>query len=264
MIGQISLVWKFRYFWLSLVKLDLKTRYRRSILGIGWSLLNPILMTIVFCLLFSTWQQNKDWKSFAPFFLAGLSIWEFIRSSTLSGCQTFFRNEAYIRQCPLPLAIYPLRTVLGTLIHFMIALGVLLLLISVFTEADHWRAVKMIPVIFPSLVLLIIFCWALSVISGFLTVFFQDSQHLLEVFFQIFFFLTPIMYDNQLLVDRHLKLLATGSPVVIFFDLIREPLLSGNAPPLWLFTKGVIVTFAAMLGALAVIRWLEKKLIFHL
>ena len=53
MVGQLTTIWKFRHFWMSLVAMDLRTRYRRSILGIGWSLMNPIMMTIVFCVVFS-------------------------------------------------------------------------------------------------------------------------------------------------------------------------------------------------------------------
>ena len=60
MLQQFGEVWKFRYFWMSLVRMDLKLRYRGTMLGIGWSLLHPILMTVVFCVVFSSWLGNTD------------------------------------------------------------------------------------------------------------------------------------------------------------------------------------------------------------
>lgn len=131
MLTQFSAIWKLRSFWWSLVVMDLRTRYRRSILGIGWSLMNPLMMTVVFCVVFGAWFHNANWRSYGPYFLMGLTLFDFVRASATQGCHTFFRNEAYIRQVPLPLTVYTLRTVLGASIHFLIALGVALASIMV-------------------------------------------------------------------------------------------------------------------------------------
>src|SRR5205085_12622087 len=107
MIAYLRSIWRCRYFWLSLVKMDLRTRYRRSVLGLGWSLLHPIAMTIILCVVFATLFQAKI-QEYGPFVLAGLATWSFIVSSTTQGCQCFFTGESYIRQYPSPLAIFPL------------------------------------------------------------------------------------------------------------------------------------------------------------
>ncbi len=127
MSGYVAAIWQCRYFWLSLVKMDLRTRYRRSILGLGWSLLQPIAMTTILCIAFGT-ILHVDIPHYAPFLFAGLATWNYIQTTALSGCQCFFQGESYIRQHPTPLAVYPLRTALGGTIHFLIALGVTLLL----------------------------------------------------------------------------------------------------------------------------------------
>src|SRR4051794_24711565 len=111
MIRYVKDIWRCRYFWLSLVKMDLRTRYRRSILGIGWSLLHPIAMTIILCLVFST-SFGVPIKDFAPDLMAGLATWSYILTVALNGGQSFFQGESYIRQHPAPVAVYPLRTVL--------------------------------------------------------------------------------------------------------------------------------------------------------
>src|SRR5262245_60975689 len=101
MVGYLGEMWRCRYFWMSLVKIDLRTRYRRSVLGLGWSLLRPIAMTVILCLVFKNlWGQ--DVAKFAPMLLAGLVLWDYISTAAKSGCQCFFQGEQYIRQHPAP------------------------------------------------------------------------------------------------------------------------------------------------------------------
>jgi lipopolysaccharide transport system permease protein len=128
MSSYLSAVWQCRHFWLSLVKMDLRTRYRGSILGIGWSLLQPLAMTAILCTVFcKIFQVDISW--FGPYLLSGLACWSFVLNATLGGCGCFHQAEAYIRQYPAPLAIYPLRTVLGFTFHFLLALGIVLVMV---------------------------------------------------------------------------------------------------------------------------------------
>src|SRR5438046_2645315 len=92
-------IWKCRYFWASLVKMDLRTRYRRSVLGMGWSLLHPIAMTAVLCLAFHR-ILHVHIRTYAPFLLTGLACWNFITTVALQGCDCLFHGERYIRQFP--------------------------------------------------------------------------------------------------------------------------------------------------------------------
>src|SRR4051794_213758 len=99
--NYLQAIWRCRFFWFSLVKMDLRTRYRRSILGMGWSLLHPVLMTITICIVFSE-IFGMDILHFGPYLLAGLACWNYIITSTTQGCQSFFQGESYIRQYPAP------------------------------------------------------------------------------------------------------------------------------------------------------------------
>src|SRR4051794_29739629 len=112
MQSYLASVWHYRHFWLSLVRMDLRTRYRRSLLGVGWSLLQPLTMTVILCLVFGA-ILKVDTQTYVPHLLTGLVLWNFVLGCAPQACQTFFLSESYIRQCPLPLAVYPLRTALG-------------------------------------------------------------------------------------------------------------------------------------------------------
>lgn len=262
MIQHLTAMWKFRHFLLSLVKLDLRLRYRRSVLGIGWSLLNPIAMTGVFTIVFSNLLGNGDPISYAAYVLTGMAIWGFLRESALNGCRCFIVNEAYIRQSPIPYTIYTLRTVLGQAIHSLIAIGVVVAMIAIF-NADAGVIVRLVA-IFPGLVLALLVAWATATIAAFVTVYFHDMQHLLEVGAQILFFLTPIMYNRQLLDDKGLGWLVDANPVSWILELTRTPLLSGWMPPAQMYAAGIGLTMALVGLAIGTTAWLQKRVIFHL
>src|SRR5262245_3719661 len=105
-------VWHYRHFWLSLVRLDLQAKYRRSVLGVGWTLLHPLAMTAVLCVVFHG-IFGREIASYAPLVLTGLALWNFLTSVTLEGCGCLYAGEKYIRSTSIPMAVYPLRTLLS-------------------------------------------------------------------------------------------------------------------------------------------------------
>jgi ABC-type polysaccharide/polyol phosphate export permease len=262
MIQHLTAMWKFRHFLMALVKLDLRLRYRRSVLGIGWSLLNPIAMTIVFTVVFSNLLGNGDPIGYAASVLAGMAIWAFLRDSTLNGCRCFMTNEAYIRQSPIPYTVYTLRTVLGQAIHSLIALGVVVLMIAIF-QSDVAILLR-VAAMLPGLVLVLLAAWAAATIAAFATVYFHDTQHLLEVGAQILFFLTPIMYGRKLLDDKQLGWIVDINPAYWLMELTRTPLLTGQLPASEMYLAGLGVTLALVGLAAGITAWLQKRLIFQL
>ncbi len=271
MLQHLKAVWTFRYFWMSLVKMDLRSRYRRSVLGIGWSVLHPLAMSAVFCLVFAEIMRVQggdaagypaQWRWYAAYLLSGMAVWEFIRNSTAIGCQALLANEAYIRQCPLPYGIYPLRTVMGTGIHFVISMTVVVVLVCVLKGAPD--ALGVLWAVLPVMVLLLFFCWALATLSAFSTVYFHDTAHLVEVGSQLFFFLTPIMYTRDILEKKGIGFLADINPVNLFLELIRTPIVTGQPVEAHLYVQGAVLTAAAVGLAAGTIGWLQKKVIFQL
>ncbi len=253
-------IWRCRYFWMSLVKMDLRTRYRRSVLGMGWSLLHPIAMTVILCTVFHK-VFEVDVNEYAPFLLAGLACWNYLVSTTLQGCQCLFQGEPYIRQYPAPLAIYSLRTALGGTVHFLVALVVVLVLAWSFKGfANPLSLLSLMPTV----ALLFLFAWSAALLAGFANVYFQDTQHLCEVGFQILFYATPIMYPADRLRDSHLAWLVNYNPLVALLELVRQPILEGRVPTTATYaTAAATVLVTAVIAAGTLIR-LQRRLIFHL
>jgi ABC-type polysaccharide/polyol phosphate export permease len=260
MASYLAAVWRCRYFWLSLVKMDLRTRYRRSILGLGWSLLNPICMTAILCTVFHT-LFDMSIPEYAPFLFAGLATWNYLMTTATQGCQCFFQGESYIRQHPAPLAVYPLRTALGGTVHFLLALCVTLLL-SWYCQG-FGNLLSLVSLI-PTIVLLFIFSWSVAVLMGFANVHFQDTQHLSEVAFQILFYATPIIYRVDKLKNNVFAQLISYNPLVYVLKLVRDPIVEGRFPSLETYgIAGLIVAVALAAAGLTLAR-LQRRLIFHL
>lgn len=260
MTAYLQAIWKCRFFWFSLVCMDLRTRYRGSVIGVGWSLLHPIAMTVVLCTVFRH-LFHMDVREFAPYLFAGLTLWSFIVTTATQGCFCFFNGESYIRQHPAPLAIYSLRTTLGTSFHFLV--GLLLVIVLGIWSQGHVAALALLSLL-PSLLLFFLAGWSLATLFGLANVRFRDTSHLAEVGFQVLFYATPIMYKPTALPLGRLRTLLSFNPVMPFLELLRYPIIDGRIPayPVYL-SAGVIVLLLAGTAALA-LRHNERRLIFHL
>src|SRR5258708_38114518 len=88
MVAYLRAIWTCRYFWLSLVRMDLRTRYRGSFIGMGWSLLNPVVMTAVLSNVVTTLFNEEPWR-YATFLFAGLTFWNYVTTVTQQGSHCF-------------------------------------------------------------------------------------------------------------------------------------------------------------------------------
>ena len=263
MLGYIGRVWACRYFWLALVKIDLKARYRRSVVGIGWSLIRPLVMTTILCVVFVRLFKRTDVWTYAPYLLAGLTFWDYLSTAMRQGCQCFFQGESYIRQHPTPIAIFPLRIALAETFHFLIAMTVLIGL--AWYSQGGFANVPALMSLIPTLCLLFILVWSVAMFSGACNVYFQDTQHLFDVIFQAWFYATPIVYDAADLGPGRLQwVIMNCNPLVPLLELLREPILYGRIPRLETYGSAILVV-SVMAGAASLLcSRLQRRLVFHL
>jgi lipopolysaccharide transport system permease protein len=274
MNAYLASIWNCRFFWLSLVKMDLRSRYRGSVLGICWSLLHPIAMTAILCVVFR-FAFKQDLRTYAPLVFTGFTFWGFFGAAVVQGCGCFFQGESYIRQFPAPMAIYPLRNVLGAAFHF--AIGLVLAIVIGLTMGPDTREVYgnpaatrtlqllTLPSLLPTCLLLLLFGWSLSILFGLLSVLFRDTRHLAEIGLQGLFYLTPVMYRiDTFQSQQRLTRLLHCNPLASFLDLIREPILMGRVPSLTSYATATAVVVVLMVAAVLALWIEERKLIFHL
>lgn len=238
----------------NLVSRDFKTRYKRSYLGILWSLLNPFLIIMVYTLAFDYIMKIRV-KNFPMFFMCGYLPWSYLAAS-LSASLTSLSDSGYlIKAVYFPREILPLSTILSCLIHFLITFIFVFPFLILFGYFPKW-VVFSLPLI---ILLQSLFIFGLSLFLSSIHVFFRDLRYILDVILMAWFWLTPIAYSASLIPERFLFFYKLN-PMTLFVTAYREVLLNGVLlePKYWmailLATAGSLV-----LGYLSFLR-IRKRL----
>lgn len=220
--SQYSLFWHLGY-------LEVKQRYRRSVLGPWWVSISLSIfigmMGIVFSRLF-----NQSIREYLPFFTAGFIAWTFLSSSVLEGTEIFKANVGFIKQINLPYNIYIFKHLVKQFIFMLHNLVVYVIVAIIFQ-------VPVTPYTFlliPGLLLLILNLYWISLLIALVCSRFRDMVAIVNSCVQVAFFVTPISWMPRLL-DEHSKILKYN-PFVYLIDIVRAPLL-GMAPSMasWIF-----------------------------
>jgi lipopolysaccharide transport system permease protein len=184
---------QYRYLLRNLVVRDLKARYKNSVLGILWSILNPLFLMLVFTVLFSVLANNQI-RQYPIFVLVGLIPWNFFSGSLMSGTTAVTGNSSLVKKVYFPREMLPTSALLSNLVNFFFAFAVLIVFLYIFGIGLTVHALW-VPAI---LITQLIFTLGLALLLGSLTVFYRDVLMILEVVMLAWFFLTPVFYSLEL------------------------------------------------------------------
>jgi len=183
-------LWQYRELIYNLVVRNLKVRYKSSVLGIAWSWLNPLLMMVVYTVLFTIFLHNADIPYYPVFLLCGLLPWNFFTDSVIQATGSIVDNAYLIKKVYFPREILPISIVFSNLVNFLIALPLFFTLALVFgAPLTYW--VLLLPV---TILIQVAFTIGLALILSTLNVFYRDTQIILGVIMLAWFFLTPVFY----------------------------------------------------------------------
>ena len=208
----------------TLVGRDMKLRYKRSVLGIAWSLLTPLAQLAVFYVTFDV-LLPLNVPNYLSFLFTGVLVWNWFQVSLYQATSTIVDNRELIKKPGFPTAILPVVTVASYLVHFLFALPILFVFL-LWGGVGLTSAMLALPV-----VITIQFILTLSVayFTATFYVTFRDTQHLLGVALNLLFFLTPIFYKSSDLPVQY-QALYRLNPMVHLMEAYRSILLSGTAP----------------------------------
>jgi len=209
-----------------LVVRDLKLRYKRSVLGIAWSLLNPLLQLLVFSFVFR-FIIPLHIPDYTLFLFSGILMWSWFQASLYSATSTIVDNPALIRQPGFPSGILPVVTVMSNTINFLLALPVLLVSVWASGHLPNASLVALPFVIVVQFVLTLGISYYLAVLH----VPYRDTQYLLGILLMLGFYLVPIFYNSAAIPARFQPIYRLN-PVVGILEGYREILLHGRTPHL--------------------------------
>jgi len=248
-----------------LVVRELKVRYKRSFLGLVWTMLNPLLLMVVYTVVFATIMRAPQ-RNFAIFLLSGLLPWLFFSTSVLQGLNSILVNQELIRKVRLPQAVFPLSVVGSNLVNFTLSLAPLLLLMAVLRQPIT-PALLFLPA---GMLILTVFTSGVTLLFSTFTVFFRDVRHLTEVLLQMLLYLSPVLYDLQMLGDRGewwfraFRLFLRLNPISYLLPLFRDPVYYGHLPPLGVVTVSSLESLAMAAVAFAIFHRLAPRHIHYL
>jgi lipopolysaccharide transport system permease protein len=207
-----------------LVLRDMKLRYKRSILGVGWSLLNPLAQLVVYRFVFEQVLRGSI-PNFTAFLFTGVLVWNWFQMSLIFATTVVVDNRELIKRPGFPAAILPAVTVTSYLIHFLIALPVLLTVL-ITGGINITSTIILLPVIIAIQFALTL---GLAYLCATLHVAFRDTQYLLAVALQLLFFLSSIFYEVTAIPARF-QALYHFNPMVTLIDAYRAVLIRGQLP----------------------------------
>jgi lipopolysaccharide transport system permease protein len=207
-----------------LVARDMKLRYRRSILGVAWSLLNPLAQLLVLNFVFSK-VLPLNIPDYAVFLFIGLLVWGWFQSSLVSGTGSIVNNRELIKRPSFPAGILPIVDVLTNFIHFLIALPILILFMII-SQIEITSAVLALPALFA---VQFIFIMSLVFLTATVHVTFRDTQYLLGILLLLGFYLSPVFYEPTS-IPENLQSIYYLNPMAILIEAYRAILMDGAFP----------------------------------
>lgn len=192
MVEDLKKLWRYRVLVQTLVVRELKARYRGSVLGFLWSFLNPLLLMIVYSLVFSVYMRF-GMENYSVFLFTGLLPWLWFSSSILEGTGSIMTGAALVKKVLFPPEILPITVVLSNLMHFFFGLPILF--IFIFTSGIKVGP----PLLFLPVIVLVqlVFTLALALLLSSLSVHYRDITQILANVITLWFFLCPIIYSFE-------------------------------------------------------------------
>ena len=254
MLKNLAALWRHRALALVLVSRELKARYRGSVLGFFWSLLNPLLMLAVYSVVFAFIFPGRSASTspYALFLFTGLLPWNWLAGGLTDAASSLTTHGALLRKILFPAEVLPLVSVAAQGVHFLLALpvlaaGLVLGAAGVFTPA--------IPLGWPLLQALPLFCLegvflaGLGLLLAALTVHFRDVKDLLATALTLWFFATPVLYALPDIRSSRLRAALLWNPATPFFEAWRDAFFRATwiAPAEWA-VLAAIAAAAFLLG----------------
>jgi lipopolysaccharide transport system permease protein len=262
--AKVAELWRYRELIQNLVVRDLKARYKNSVLGIAWSWINPLLMMIVFTVVFNVLTGQVEGLPYYPMFiLSGILPWNFFSAAVTGAISSIVGNGHLIKKVYFPREVLPISIVLANMINFLIALPVFFVLALLFgLQLSPWLA--LLPLV---LITQVMFSIGIGLILATLNVFYRDTQIIMEVVMLAWFFLTPIFWDVAILPDSKIvggivlpvqRLVYILNPMASIINAYRDILYRGGIygaafqPALDFLSRTIVTAFVCMLVGYAI------------
>lgn len=260
-----------RELFINLTLRELRTKYKRSVLGWAWSLLNPLTLMLIYTLVFRLFLRvppptgsRSGLTSFPLFLLSGLLAWNFVVNATNGSIDTLLVNSNLIKKTYFPRELLVASQVTSWLVSFLIEM---LLLCVAFVVAGN-LVLPYVPAVLVIVLALSAFVTGMGLAFSVVNVYFRDVRHLAGIAFQLWFYVTPVLYPVSLVPERA-ELLGADiparaiynlNPMVAFVEALRDCLYDLKAPSAGRMGLLLVVSAGTLFAGLYLFKRLEGRL----
>lgn len=241
----------------SLVSRDFKLKYRRSILGVLWSVLNPLFMMIILSAVFSYFFRFQI-ENFPVYLILGQTLFNFMADATSTAMSSIIGSAALIKKIRIRKIIFPLEKVTFSLVNFAISL-IAVAAVMLFFRIAPTVNMLLLPFL---LVLVFAFSLGLGLMLSALVVYFRDIEHLWGVLITAWTYFTPLFYPVEILPGWAMQIMQ-WNPMYYYVSYFREIMLYGTTPGLYETLLCVVFAVVTLIIGIIVFQKLQKKFILH-
>ena len=257
--------WRYRHLLKYLTLRDIKVKYRRSALGIIWSVLNPLLMMMVLYVVFS--QIFHDMQlgrgevgvNFAVYLLTGQLMYNFFSDATQNAMGSVLFNAPLIKKVYVPKYIFPLEKVTFALVNALFSLIALVIVLLVTRTPLHWTVIFFwVPML-----IMYVFNFGVGLILSAATIFFRDIMHLYSVLVTALMYLTPIIYDVAILPDWARAIIPLN-PLYWFVGMFRGFVIYGELPTLSCWIGACLPSLLVLAMGLFIFKKTQDRFVLYI
>jgi lipopolysaccharide transport system permease protein len=210
-----------------LIARDIKLRYRGSLLGIVWTLLNPLAELLVLLFVFSL-IMRVEIPNFGAYLFTGLIVYGWFQTSVNFATGAIVGNRELVRRPGVPVVVLPIVTVASNMVHFVLSMPILVGLLLVSGVPVSWTVLALPVLVVLEFVLVLACAYPVATIH----VWFRDAQHVVRIALQLLFYLTPIFYEARS-VPAEIQWVYRLNPLAHVVDAYRAVLIRGELPSAW-------------------------------
>ncbi len=242
---ELREIFNYRYLVLQLVRRDILTRYKRSFLGVAWTMLNPLGMMLVWTIAFSQFFRSADLPSYPAFVLNGLLAWTFFSQTTTASMVSLVWGGGLLNRIYIPRTSFAIAAMGTGLVNIGLSM-VPLIIVMLATELSlHWTLL-FVPI---SVLILAGFALGVGLLLSTLAVYFPDIAEMYQIVLTAWMFLTPVMYPETILPAAYRSIITTLNPMYHMVKLFRLPLYYGRLPNLMEFLIPFLISlFVLFIG----------------
>ena len=243
----------------NLVRRDLTVRYKRSVIGFFWTMLNPLLLMIILTVVFSTLFRFEGVDNYPTYFLSSYLVFGFFAQTTNQSMESLAWNGALMKRVRVPKSIFAVSTTLSGLVNLALAY-IPLFIIMIATGAPICVTVLYLPIAF---LLIGMFTLGVSLLLSAVAVYFEDVQHMYQVATVGLMYMTPIIYPIGIVPIKWLWVIR-ANPLTHLFKLARDPVYGCTLPGQHVIVASMAAAIIALVVGWVVFHRLARGFYLHL